>query len=74
MNDILESQLMQLSAIQKIELIGKLWNSIEEHDQAAEVTPEQLAEARRRMDAHRRDPSSAIPIEEVITHLRSRLK
>ena len=73
MNDVLESQLMQLSAAEKIALIGKLWNSIEDSDPAAEVAPEQLAEARRRMDEHRRDPSSAIPIDEVIAHLRSRL-
>jgi putative addiction module component (TIGR02574 family) len=73
MNDVLEAQLMQLSAAEKIELIGKLWNSIEDNDPAAEVAPEQLAEARRRMEDHRRDPSSAIPIDEVIAHLRSRL-
>ena len=73
MNDILESQLMRLSAAEKLELIGKLWNSIDDNDPAAEVTPEQLAEARRRMEAHRRDPSSAVPIDEVIAHLRSRL-
>ena len=74
MNDILESQLMRLSVVEKLDLIGKLWNSIDDQDQAAEVTPEQLAEARRRMDEHRRDPSSAIPIEDVIAHLRSRFK
>ena len=73
MNDVLESQLMELSAAEKIVLIGKLWNSIDENDPAAEVAPEQLAEAKRRMEEHRRDPSSAIPIDEVIAHLRSRL-
>ncbi|MFN3350935.1 addiction module protein [Pseudorhodoplanes sp.] len=73
MNDVLEAQLMQLSAVEKIELIAKLWNSIDDNDPAADVTPEQLAEARRRMEDYRRDPSSAIPIDEVIAHLRSRL-
>ena len=73
MNDALESQLMRLSVVEKLELIGKLWNSIEDHDPAAEVTPEQLAEAKRRLEEYRRDPSSAIPVEEVIAHFRSRL-
>jgi putative addiction module component (TIGR02574 family) len=73
MNDVLESQLMRLSVAEKLDLIGRLWNSIEDNDPAAEVSPEQLAEARRRMEKYRRDPSSAIPVEEVIAHLRSRL-
>jgi putative addiction module component (TIGR02574 family) len=72
MNDVMEAQLMRLSVAEKLELIGKLWNSIEDHDWAAEVSAEQLAEARRRMEEYRRDPSSAIPVEEVIAHLRSR--
>jgi len=73
MNDVIESQLMQLSASEKLELIGRLWNSLDGNDPTAEITPEQLAEARRRMQEHLRDPSSAIPIEDVIAHLRSRL-
>ena len=52
MNDVLESQLMQSSSRRREawSLIGRLWNSIEDSDPAAEVAPEQLAEARRRME------------------------
>ncbi len=72
MNRALESQLMQLSVPEKLELIARLWDSMDDNDPAAEITPEQLAEARRRMEQHRRDPSSAIPLEEVVAYLRSR--
>jgi putative addiction module component (TIGR02574 family) len=36
------------------------------------LTPEELALVDARMEAHRRDPASAIPIEEVKASLRAR--
>jgi len=73
MNDKLKGELLQLSTAEKLELIGELWDSIDDQAPGIEFTPEELAEFERRMEEHRRDPSSAIPVEEVIAELRSRL-
>jgi putative addiction module component (TIGR02574 family) len=73
MNDKLKGELLQLSAAEKLELIGELWDSIDQTTSELEFTLEELAEFERRMEEHRRDPSSAIPVEEVIADLRSRL-
>jgi putative addiction module component (TIGR02574 family) len=73
MNKVLRDQVMQLPRDEKIDLIMDAWNSLSD-DELPTPTPEQLAEARRRLEEHKKDPSSAIPYEEVLRRLQARFK
>ena len=73
MNASFKAELMRLSAAEKLELIGELWDSLPEGDMPP-PTENQIAEAQTRLDEHLRDPGSAIPYEEVLERLRSRLR
>jgi len=60
-----------LSTEQRLELIGQLWDSLED---APPLSPEQVAELRHRsadVDAH---PDEGTDAAQVIAHLRSRLR
>ncbi len=72
MNQALRDELMKLSTAEKIELANELWDSIPPNEEEFELTPEQRQEIERRMAEHERDPSSAIPWEEVRERLRAR--
>jgi len=50
---------------ERIELAEALWDSIAEEGYEPPVTPAQAAELERRLDEHRRDPSTAIPWAQV---------
>jgi len=67
-------ELLKLPVAERIDLAMALWDSIAEPELQAHLplTPEQAAELDRRLDEHRRDPSSAIPWEEVQRRLRDR--
>jgi putative addiction module component (TIGR02574 family) len=56
------THLMTLDVPQKLELIGALWNSIED-DQELAVSDELIAELDRRKAAAERDPKSLVPWE-----------
>ena len=71
MNDVLEAQLIRLSAAEKLELIGKLWDSIAPEDHPP-LTEAQMAELDRRQAEHERDPSSALSWEDVKAKLDAR--
>ncbi len=73
MNKTLRDQVLKLPADEKIDLIMDAWNSLEDNELPL-PTSEQLAEIDRRLDEHRRNPESAIPYEEVLKQLQSRLK
>jgi putative addiction module component (TIGR02574 family) len=73
MNKALRDQVMGLPAAERWELAQELWESLSQAD-LPPPTAEQLAEVDRRIEEHRRDPASAIPYEEVVERLRSRLK
>jgi putative addiction module component (TIGR02574 family) len=66
------AEIKKLTPEERLELIGDIWDSLDH----LEVTPsrEQLAEASRRLEEHRRDPSNAIPVDKVLAELRSLLK
>ena len=79
MNKALRDQVMSLPADEKLELAMDLWDSIHPPGSArpgetVELTEEQMAEIRRRVEEHRRDPGSAKPWEEVRARLWARLK
>lgn len=67
------AEIMQLTPQERRDLVEKLCVAVEEDDAFA-LTPEQKAEIDRRIAEHERDPSRAIPWEEVRQHLRARFK
>ncbi|HEY6832378.1 MAG TPA: addiction module protein [Pseudolabrys sp.] len=71
MNKALLQELMRLPATERVEIALELWDSVEESD-LPPLTPEQMEEIDRRIAEHERDPSRAIPWEEVRAHLWSR--
>jgi putative addiction module component (TIGR02574 family) len=76
---LLLDELMQLDAVERLDIAEKLWDSVHPPGSArpgevAVITEEQMAEIERRLEEHRKNPDSAIPYEEVIERLRSRLK
>lgn len=51
---------------ERIELVEDIWDSIAEETTASvQLSQEQRAELHRRLTAHRADPSSSIPWEQV---------
>ena len=73
MNNILRDQVLQLPPDEKIDLIMDAWNSLSD-DELPSPTPEQLAEIERRFEEYKKNPSSAIPYEDVLKTLQSRFK
>jgi putative addiction module component (TIGR02574 family) len=73
MNKALLDELMQLPANERAEIALELWDSVDEND-LPPLTPEQMDEIDRRIAEHERDPSRAIPWEEVRDRLRARFK
>lgn len=62
---------MRLPRDERLQLGEDLWNSVIDDEQWM-PTPDELAEARRRLEEHRRDPSTAVAAERVLARLRSR--
>lgn len=73
MNKPLLQELLKLTPAERLELIDELWDSIPptEHDS---LTDAQKEEIDRRMAEHERDPSRAVPWDEVRSWLWSRRK
>ena len=76
---VLLDELMQLSPSERLDIAEKLWESVHPPGsalpgEAVVLTEEQMQEIRRRIAEHERDPSSAIPWEEVRARLWARLK
>jgi putative addiction module component (TIGR02574 family) len=74
---LLLDELMQLSAADRRDIAERLWESLDPNEPAlaedsAPLTDEQMQEVRRRLAEHQRDPSTAIPYEEVRAWLWSR--
>jgi putative addiction module component (TIGR02574 family) len=62
------SELMRLSAAERIQLAQDLWDSLSE-DEIPPLLEEQIEELERRRAEHERDPSAASPWEEVRARL-----
>lgn len=59
-----------LAVSERIELVEDIWDSIAEDTSASvRLSPEQQAELHRRLAAHRANPSSSIPWEQVRENL-----
>ena len=65
------AEIMRLPRDERLKLGEDIWESLIGDEQWV-PTPDQLAEARRRLEEHRRDPSTAIPAERVLARLQSR--
>ena len=63
-------EVKRLSPAQKFDLINELWHDLAEDMPGLAVSDEIAAELERRMDAYRRDPSTARSWEEVKAGLR----
>jgi putative addiction module component (TIGR02574 family) len=67
------SELMKLTPAERIDLVQDLWDSIAQDD-LPPLSDEEMDELERRLEEHRRDPSTAITREELKAQLASRLK
>lgn len=65
------AEAMRLPREERLQLGQDLLNSVIDDEQWL-PTPDQLAEARRRLEDHRRNPSTAVPAERVLARLQSR--
>jgi putative addiction module component (TIGR02574 family) len=68
----------RLSVDERLRLIGDIWDSIAEEAEAdpsvLPLTDAQRAELDRRLAEHERDPGSAVPWEEALDRIESRLR
>jgi putative addiction module component (TIGR02574 family) len=65
------AEVMRLPREERLQLVEDLWNSVIDDEQWV-PTPDQLAEAHRRLEEHRRNPSTAAPVERILARLQSR--
>jgi putative addiction module component (TIGR02574 family) len=73
MNKALLKELMELSPEERIQLAEDLWDSIAQ-DELPPLTDAQKKEIDRRIEEHERDPSTALPWDEVRKWLWSNYK
>ena len=66
------SELLQLSPAERIQLAQDLWDSLPEDPDLLPLDEAQVQELNRRLQAHRDDPSTAVPWEVVRAQLRER--
>ena len=65
-----KTEYSKLSVSERIQLVEDIWDSIAaEESTAVELSQAQMDELHRRVAAHRADPSTAIPWEEVRSKL-----
>ena len=67
------SELMKLTPSERIDLVQDLWDSIAQHDMPP-LSDEEKEELDRRLEEHRRDPSTAITWDELKAQIASKLK
>jgi putative addiction module component (TIGR02574 family) len=75
MNKALLQELLQLTPAERIQLAEDLWDSVStDSGELPPLTEAECAELKRRLEEHRRDPSTAVPWEEVRARISSRFK
>jgi putative addiction module component (TIGR02574 family) len=67
------SEIKRLSPEEQLDLIADVWDGLNDADCLPDPTAAQLAEAHRRLEEHRRDAASAVPADDVLARLRTRL-
>ena len=73
MNKDLRKELLQLPPAERIDIAMELWESVTTDD-LPPLTAEQIAEVEQEWAEHQKDPSSAVPWEDVRVWLRSKLR
>ncbi len=64
------AEYLKLSVSERIQLVEDIWDSIAaEASNTVELSQAQMAELHRRVAAHRADPSTAVPWEQVRSKL-----
>lgn len=59
------ADVLELTIDERIQLVAYIWDSIAEHPEAVEVTPEVRALLDERLAAYRKDPNAGPPWSEV---------
>ncbi len=62
MSNALRQQLLKLSAAERLELVGELWDSIADDDEALALTDEQREDLERRLAEATADPTGGSPL------------
>ena len=65
------AELLELSPAERLDLIGDLWDSLDESE-LPPLTKDQIEEMERRLAEHRAHPEQALSWDEVRAELRSR--
>jgi putative addiction module component (TIGR02574 family) len=66
----LKAEIARLTLAERIQLVEDLWDGIaSEAGSSLAVAPDQVAELKRRLDAHRGDPDAVIAWEQVRSEL-----
>jgi len=74
MSKFTAADVVQLPVSERLRLVEEIWNSIAEAPEALELTSEDKRLIDERLEAHRRDPGSGSPWEEVYKRIISRRK
>ncbi len=69
MNSVVFETAKRLPLAERIELAEALWENIAEEGYEPELTPSQVLELDRRLEAHRQDPAAGIPWEQAKSEL-----
>jgi putative addiction module component (TIGR02574 family) len=59
------ADVLELTIDERIQLVAEIWDSIAEHPESVEVTPEVRALLDERLVAYRKDPDAGSPWSEV---------
>ena len=59
------ADVLELTIDERIQLVAEIWDSIAEHPETIEVTPEVRALLDERLAAYRKDPDAGSPWSEV---------
>jgi putative addiction module component (TIGR02574 family) len=70
---LLKEKLLELSPAERLEIVEEIWDSIPP-EELPPLTDEQIAEVEKEWAEHQKDPTSAVPWEEVQRSLRSRFR
>jgi len=65
------TEVMHLPVADRLALVREILESVDRETLADDLTPEQRAELRRRLQAYRADPSRGVPWEQVFADLTS---
>ncbi len=69
LSKLTHDDIARLPVAERVRLMDLIWETLVDKPEALPVSPEQLAEIRRRLEEHHEDPSTAIPWEEFLDQL-----